>query len=83
MKTIEEEVVVAGFELLSRHLRKLAEENHETPQGTRTAGWDLNPGRPEYEAGILRTRLRCIWERVVRRVIWIEKGVLKIGWRKL
>lgn len=38
LKTIEEYVVVALFEVVSRHLRKLAEENLETPQGIRTAG---------------------------------------------
>lgn len=33
LKTIEEYVVIAICEVLSRHLRKLAEENLETPQG--------------------------------------------------
>jgi hypothetical protein len=40
-------------------------------------------GRPEYEAGILPTRLRCIWERVLKRVIWIERDDIKSDWRKL
>jgi hypothetical protein len=42
------------IKVLSRHLRGRSEENHETlGQDSRSPGQDLNPGIPEYEAGVL------------------------------
>jgi hypothetical protein len=35
----------------------------------------MNPGRQVQKAGILPTRLWCVWERVLRRVIWTELGL--------
>jgi hypothetical protein len=46
---------VVAFKLLSRHLSEGTDEYHETPQDSRPPGRDLNPGPPEYEAGVLTT----------------------------
>jgi hypothetical protein len=44
---------------LSRNLPGGTEENHEKiSQDIRSPGSDLNPGPPEYEAGVLTTRPR-------------------------
>jgi hypothetical protein len=43
---------------LTRHSTDRTEENHEKPQGSRSLGRNLNPGPPEYEAGVLTTRPR-------------------------
>jgi hypothetical protein len=49
------EAVVAQFKVLSRHLPR-TKENYEIPQDSRCLGRYLNPGPPEYEAGVLTTR---------------------------
>jgi hypothetical protein len=54
------EAAVASFNVLSLHLPGGTEENHEKPQDSRSPGRYLNPGPPEYKAGVLTTRrLRC------------------------
>jgi hypothetical protein len=51
--------VVAYLKVLSRHLPGRTEENHENlSQVSRSPVRDLNPGTPEYEAGVLSTRPR-------------------------
>jgi hypothetical protein len=47
-----------NFKVLSQNLRGGTEKNHETPYNSRSPGWDLNPGPPEYESGVLTTRPR-------------------------
>jgi hypothetical protein len=45
------------FKVLSYNLHGGTEENHENvSQDNRSPGQDLNPGSPEYEAGVIATR---------------------------
>jgi hypothetical protein len=54
LERICKEAVVSIFEVLSRNFPGWTEENHKNLiQGSR----DLNPEPPEYEAGVLITRL--------------------------
>jgi hypothetical protein len=53
-----QKVVVAKFKALALHLPKGNEENHDKPQNGPPPGRDLNPGTPEYEAGVPTTRPR-------------------------
>jgi hypothetical protein len=46
---------VVAFKLLSRYFSEGTDEYHETPQDSRSLGRELNPGPPEYEAGVLTT----------------------------
>jgi hypothetical protein len=48
--------VVAYFKVLCRHLFEGTEGNENFCQYNRSPGWDLNPGPPEYEAGMLTSR---------------------------
>jgi hypothetical protein len=49
----------SNFKALSWHLPGGTEENHENlRQGIWSPGRDMNPGPPEYEAGVLTTRPR-------------------------
>jgi hypothetical protein len=45
-----------NFKVLSQNVPRGTEENHETPQDSRSPFRDLNPIPPEYEAGLLSTR---------------------------
>jgi hypothetical protein len=48
-----------NFKALSRHLHGgLRKNTKNLSQDSRSPGRDLNPGFPEYEAGVLATRLR-------------------------
>jgi hypothetical protein len=42
-----------------QHLPGGTEQDHLTSQDSQSPGRDLNPGPPEYEVGLLATRLRC------------------------
>jgi hypothetical protein len=46
---------VAQFDVLSRHLPVVTEDNHDKPHDSRSPGQDLNPGPTKYEAGVLTT----------------------------
>jgi hypothetical protein len=53
---VEKKVVVAYFKVLSRKLPGDAERNDKKlSQDILPPGRDLNPGPPEYEAGMLTT----------------------------
>jgi hypothetical protein len=45
-----------NFKVQSHHSHGCTEENHENPQDSQSLARDLNPGRPECEAGVLTTR---------------------------
>jgi hypothetical protein len=47
-----------NFKLLSLHSPGGTKEIHEGTQGSWSPGQDLNPGSPEYEAGVLTARSR-------------------------
>jgi hypothetical protein len=42
------------------------DENYNFSEDSRTPGQDVKPGRPEYEAGMLRARLRRSFARYKR-----------------
>jgi hypothetical protein len=46
------------FKVLSQLFPGVTEENHETSKDSRSPGPDLNPGNPEYEAGVSTTSSR-------------------------
>jgi hypothetical protein len=48
------EAVVSQFKVLPQNLRGETEEKYEKPhsQDSRSPGRNLNPGPPEYEAGV-------------------------------
>jgi hypothetical protein len=50
--------VVAYFKQLSQYFPRETEEKHKKSQSSRSPCRDLNPGLPEYEAGVLTTRPR-------------------------
>jgi hypothetical protein len=50
------------------------EESHKLSQDNRSAGWDLNPGPPEYEAGVLTARPWC-WVVTWKLDIYVEMKV--------
>jgi hypothetical protein len=59
LEKIWKEAVVTLFQVLSRHLPGGTEKFHENLiQDNNCLARDLNPGPPEYEAGVLTTRLR-------------------------
>jgi hypothetical protein len=57
MENMWKEAIVAEFKVLSRHLPRGTEKKPVKSQSNSPSpGWDLNPGRPEYEAILLATR---------------------------
>jgi K+-transporting ATPase c subunit len=58
LEGIWKEAVVAQCFLLSLYFLGRTKRNHEKHQDGRSQGRDLNPGPPEYEAGVLTTRPR-------------------------
>jgi hypothetical protein len=61
LEPMQKETIVTWFKALSRRL--FGEENHETlSESSQSRGRDLNPGPPEYEAGVpdyRRMRVVC------------------------
>jgi hypothetical protein len=45
-----------NFKAAPRNSPRGSEENHGIPQDNQSRGRDLNPGLPEYKAGVLTTR---------------------------
>lgn len=60
------EEVVAKFKVLSRHLPTEIEGKPQKPQGFQFPGRDLNLGPTEYEAEVLTTRARRLFNGVSR-----------------
>jgi hypothetical protein len=57
MEWIWKEAIMASFEVLSRIcLEGLRKTTKNLSQDSRSPGRDLNPGPPEYKAGVLTTR---------------------------
>jgi hypothetical protein len=54
---IDVEVGMAKNKVLFWHFPGGAKENHEICHDSQSLGRDMNPGHPEYEAGVLSTQL--------------------------
>jgi hypothetical protein len=52
---MRKEEVLAKFNVLSQYLHGGSERNLEEPQDNWSLSRSLNPGSPEYEAGMLTT----------------------------
>jgi hypothetical protein len=65
---MREEEDVAQFKVLYRHLFGGSEENNKTPQDSQFVGRDLNPGLPQYEAGVLMSQSRHSVESQVNKI---------------
>jgi hypothetical protein len=57
MERIRKEELMAWFKVLSWYLPRETKEKHEKPQDSWSPCQDLNPGPPEYKAGVLTTQL--------------------------
>jgi hypothetical protein len=63
MERICKEAVMPYFKVLSKHFPTGTDENLD--QGSRYPCRDMNPGPPEYEAGVLTTQpRRSVWTNV-------------------
>jgi hypothetical protein len=73
------EAVVAEIKVLFQNLPGGTEENHEVPQDSRSPGIDLNPGTPEYDAGLLITQPRKRTWSVLRYYHCVQQELLRIS----
>jgi hypothetical protein len=76
------EAVVAQFKALSRNSHGGNEENHDS----RSPGRNLNPGHPEYEAGVTQSCLQHEWNNGVRSLLrlgsnWCSSDMRGAAWK--
>jgi hypothetical protein len=73
LETIWKVAFVTNFKVLSGHLPGGTEEKHKIiGQDIRSPGIGLDPGPPEYEAGVLTTRSRRSIVRMHFLIITVE-----------